>query len=59
MFLDRFQLPFEPAEFGECERCLSTIYLDDEREMHDGELWCLDCVTANENEEEFLEEGSV
>lgn len=57
--MDRFALPFEPAEFAECDKCLSTIYMDDEKEMKDGEWWCQDCITAHENDEEFLEEESA
>jgi formylmethanofuran dehydrogenase subunit E len=55
--MDRFALPFEPAEFAECDKCLSTIYVDDEREVNNGELWCMDCITAHD--EEFLEEESA
>jgi hypothetical protein len=57
--MDRFLAPFEPLEFAECDKCLSTIYMDDEREIKDGEWWCQDCITAHENEEEFLEEESA
>jgi glucose-6-phosphate 1-dehydrogenase len=54
--MQRFQLPFEPAEFGECEECLSTIYFDDARDVVDvvdGKLICLDCITALEVDFEF------
>jgi hypothetical protein len=51
--MQRFQLPYEPKEFAECEECLSTIYVDDEREIKDGKLICLDCLTAFEAEYEF------
>lgn len=51
--LDRFPLPYEPEEFAECDSCMGTIYADDTREVQNGQLLCLDCLTAHENSYEF------
>jgi hypothetical protein len=51
--MQRFQLPFEPEEFSECDGCMSTIYVDDIRELRNGKLICLDCLTAYEASYEF------
>jgi formylmethanofuran dehydrogenase subunit E len=51
--MQRFQLPFEPVEFAECDGCMGTIYADDTREIQNGQLLCLDCLTAHESSYEF------
>jgi hypothetical protein len=58
--MDRFRLPYEPVEFAECDHCMGTIYLDEGSELLDGDLVCLDCLTAHEASYEFeVEEESA
>jgi hypothetical protein len=53
--MNRFRLPFEEKEIGECGSCEATIYDGEEYEEFNNRLLCMDC----EAEKTKLEEKEI
>ncbi|MGM0807579.1 MAG: hypothetical protein ACQET8_23010 [Bacillota bacterium] len=50
--MDRFLLPFEEKEVGECGSCEATIYDGDEYEEYSTRLLCVNCEAEKTKMEE-------